>query len=67
MGFSDHAKQRFVGGLAVNHPLRVEYFMAAMLTVCLSKHHELYIGWIASKFGERLGQIINLIVRECKS
>ncbi len=39
MRSTNHAEQRVALRFAVNDPLGIEYFMAAMFTVCLGKHH----------------------------
>ena len=52
MGIAYHGKQTQVLRLAVYHPIRIEYFMAAVLGVGLGKHHQFHIGGIALDFSE---------------
>src|SRR5690625_4847018 len=47
MSILDHAKKRFILRMSINNPLRIEYFMAAVLAVGLPKHDELDIIWVA--------------------
>ncbi len=52
MRFTNHAKQRFGLGLAINDPLGIENLVTTMLTIGLSEHHEFNICWIAGKLGK---------------
>ena len=61
---TNHAKQGVGLSLTINHPLRIKDFVSAMLTVCLGKHHQLNIGGIAPQIGKRLGQVVDLLIRQ---
>ena len=56
-----HAEQRNVFHLAINHPIGVEDFMAAMLRVGLREHHQLHIRRIAPHTLEVVDQIIDFV------
>ena len=43
----DHRKQRTLLRLAVDHPIGIENFVAAMFRVGLREHHQLNIAGIA--------------------
>ena len=57
----DHAKQRVGLRLAVKRPRGIEYFVAAVLGIRLSKHHELCITRISLQSRKALFQVIQLI------
>ena len=63
----DHLEQGFILLFSVNDPVRIKDFMAAVLTVCLRKHHELNISRIAASFRKCIGQIIDFIIRHCQT
>ena len=46
MRVTNHAKQRFVLLLAINNPLSIKNFVAAVLAISLRKHDELNVVWI---------------------
>jgi hypothetical protein len=61
---ADHREQRFRLPLAVDDPVGVEDFVAAVLGVRLREHHELDIGGIAPECREVLHQVVDFIVRQ---
>src|SRR5690625_154271 len=64
MSILDHAKKRFILLMSINNPLRIEYFMTAVLAVGLPKHDEFDIIWVAIFCFEGGIKIIHLIVRQ---
>ena len=62
---ADHAKHALALGDTVNGELGVEDFVAAVLAVGLSKHHQLHIGRVALQLREGLHQVINFV--RCQS
>ncbi len=61
-GVFDHFEQGFRLSYAVDHPVRVEDFMAAVFGVRLSEHIKLDIVRVAPQFFKRGQQVINLVV-----
>ncbi len=64
MGVADHAEQRHVLRLAVDHPVGVENLVAAVFGVRLRKHHQLDVGRIAFELLEIFDQVIDLVSRQ---
>ena len=63
MGVPNHGEQRALLIIAVNSPTRIKNLMAAVLTISLSKHDELYITWIALETHKIFSQIGHFIIR----
>ena len=61
VGVADHAKQTEVLRCAVDGELGVKNFVAAVLTISLRKHHQLYVGGVALQFGEGLLQVDDFV------
>ena len=59
-----HAEQGHRFLLVIDHPVRVKNFVAAMLGVCLCKHHQLDIGGVTLQLDEILHQIVDFIIRQ---
>ena len=59
---ANHAEQRVRLRLPIDDPLRIEYFVAAMLAVGLREHHQLDISRIAVQAEESFLEIINFII-----
>ena len=64
MGIANHRKQRMLHAFTVNHPVGIEYFMAAMFGVGLREHHQLHVRGIAPDTGEVLNEVFNFIRRQ---
>ena len=64
VGVADHAKQAVALDLAVNHKISVEDFVAAVLAVGLSEHHQFGVAGIAFELAKGLDQVIHFIVRQ---
>ena len=64
---ADHAEHAAALRLPIDGELRVEYLVAAMFAIGLGKHHQLHIGGIALQAGERLDQVVDLIVGQRQS
>ncbi len=60
----DHAEQSLVLRFAVDHPTRVEYFVPAMLRVCLRKHHQLCICRVTPQLGIIAYEVIDFLIVE---
>ncbi len=63
---ADHAEQRLGLRLAVDHPIRVEDLVPAVLGVGLSEHHQLDIGGIAADTGEIFREVCDFVFRQRK-
>ncbi len=63
---ADHGEQRAVLFHAIDHPVGIEYLVAAVFGVRLREHHQFDIGRIAADAGEILQQIIHFVRRQCQ-
>ena len=61
---ADHAEEGMRLRLAVDHPVGVEDLVAAMLGVRLGEHHQLDVGRVASRLGEGIDQVVDLVLRQ---
>ena len=61
VGVADHAEQRQFALLAVDNPVGVENFVAAVLGVDLREHHQLGVGWVALHFLVSGDQVVDLV------
>ena len=66
-GIFDHFEQGFILFFAVDNPVSIENFVAAVFRVGLCEHIQLNVVWIASKCGEIFHQIIDFIFRQRQS
>ena len=64
---SDHRKQRRCLLHAVDRPVGVEDFMATMLGIGLSKHHQFDITRVPLEFAKAFDEIVDFIRREGES
>ena len=62
MRIANHAEQRVILRVTVDHPTGVEDLVAAVLRVGLREHHQFDIGRIARQCREGIHQIIDLIL-----
>ena len=60
-GRLDHAEQSLLLSSAIDDPTGIEYFVATMLGICLSKHHQLSIRRVTVKIRVAGYQIVNFI------
>ena len=60
VGVLDHPEEGVLLLLPVDDELGTEDFVAAVLGVDLSEHHELRVRGVASRGGERLGEVLHL-------
>ncbi len=67
MGVPDHGEQAFRLLFTVNGPFGVKNLVAAMFRVRLREHQQFNIGWISSKTGVIVCEILNFIVTECEA
>ena len=67
MRILDHGKQGFILLHAVDGPIGVKYFMAAVFAVCLRKHHQLDVSRITLSGGESCQQIVDFIIRQSQA
>ena len=67
VGIADHAEKRMRHLLATNFPARVEYFVPAMLGVCLSEHHQFDVVGVAPKFRKLRAEVVNFVFGERES
>jgi len=63
MGIADHGKQRFGLFFAVDNPVGIEDFVAAMLGIGLREHHQFYVGGVALEFRVVVGEVVDFIRR----
>ena len=66
-GIFDHFEQGFILFFAIDNPVGIENFVAAMFRVGLREHIKLNVVRIASKCGEIFHQIIDFIFRQCQA
>ena len=62
LGVADHPEQRARLHLAVDDEVGVEDLVPAVLGVGLREHHQLDVGRVAPQPGERLDQVVDLVV-----
>lgn len=67
VGVADHGKQRFGLFFAVNDPVGVEDFMAAMFRIGLREHHQFYVGGVALEFGVIFREVVDFIRGKCQT
>ena len=61
---ADHAEQRNILRRAINHPIGVEYLVAAMLRVRLREHHQLHIRRVALHAREIFNEVGDFVFRQ---
>jgi hypothetical protein len=62
VGVANHLEQRTLALTAIDHELRIEDLVAAVLGVHLREHHQLDIAGIALEGAEGLQQVVDVIV-----
>ncbi len=67
IGVLDHAEQALVLRLTVDIPAGIEDLVTAVLGVGLGEHHQLDVARVATKAGEALDQIVDLVFGQCQT
>ena len=67
VGVFNHLEQGLVLLLAIQRPGGVKDFVAAMLGVRLSEHHQLYVGRVTAQNVVVLNQVIHFVVGQCQT
>ncbi len=67
LGVPDHAEQRARLHLAVDDEVGVEDLVTAVFRVGLREHHELDVGRVTAKTGERVDEVVDLVVGQSQT
>jgi len=66
-GVLNHFEQRFRLLFAVDNPIGIENFVAAMFGVSLRKHVQLDVCRVAAQVSEGVDQIVNFVFSQCQT
>ncbi len=61
-GVADHAEQRVLLRLAIDHPVGVEDLVPAVLRIGLREHHQLHVAGVAPQRAKTVYQVVDLVV-----
>ena len=66
--FAHHPEERSWLGFSIDHPIGIEDFVAAVLGVCLRKHHQFHVARVALEcVGKVVEKVVNLVWRQSQS